>query len=549
MPVIGIPAAVSLRGRSVPTPGEAIARKRYWLSVSALLLLAIPAGHARDNALVDYRHDSSREVELPFEMTLPQPPRFPDREFDLFDYGGVADGRTLNTQAFAKAIAACNKAGGGRVIVPPGRWLTGAIHLQSNVNLHLEDGSTLLFSTNPKDYLPAVWVRWTGFECMNYSPLIYARDCKNIAITGQGTIDGQGASWWHWVKREKEPSQRLYQMTIADVPMEQRMFARPEDGLRPQVIVPINCENVLIEGVKILSGPFWTVQCTYCSKVIIRNVTIHTTGPNNDGIDIDSSSDVLIEGCDISTGDDCIALKAGLNEEGRRIGRPTERVVVRHCVMRSGNGGFVVGSDTSGGIRNAIAYDCDFIGTQRGIRLKSTRGGGGGVENIWCRDLRMYDIGGEAIQISTFYKGWFGSDTGEAPTFRNIHIEDIKVEEAIVAVSILGLPEQAVENVELRNMHIVSLKGLVCADAKGVTLDNVYIDPVNFRQVMTFTNASDITIKNCLAPEDCDSYIELAGAGTGGVRLINNDLKRVGTPVKLLEGVPAGAVKVEEIKK
>jgi len=508
----------------------------------AFLAAAVSLAYARNDALVDYQYDSSQEVELPFEMKIPEPPRFPDRAFNLLDYGGVADAHTSNTQAFSKAIAACHKAGGGRVIVPPGRWFTGAIHLQSNVNLHLEDGATLLFSTNPRDYLPAVWLRWTGFECMNYSPLIYARDCKNIAITGQGTIDGQGSAWWHWIKREPEPSQRLYKMTIDNAPMAERDFAKGEGCFRPQLFVPINCENVLVEGVKVLSGPFWTLQFTYCSKVIVRHVTIHTTGPNTDGIDIDSSSDVLIEGCDVSTGDDCIALKAGLNEEGRRIGRPTERVIVRHCVTRSGNGGFVVGSDTSGSIRNAIAYDCDFIGTQRGIRLKSTRGRGGVVENIWCRDIRMYDIAGEAIQISTFYKGWFGSDTGEAPTFRNIDIENIKVEGAINGVAIDGLPEQPIENVTLKNLQIVALKGVACSEAQKITFDNVSIDPLKFNQVMTFTNCRDITVKNSRAPEGCDTFVEILEGEAESVRLIDNDLKRIKTPLKVHEKTDAEKV-------
>lgn len=497
---------------------------------------------------LDYPDGSGRRTELPFAMTLPEAPRFPDRDFNVTDYGAVGDGSTLNTKAFADAIDACSKAGGGRVVVGPGRWLTGAIHLKSDINLHLEKGATLLFSTDPGHYLPAVWVRWTGFECMNYSPLIYARDARNIALTGEGTIDGQGEAWWHWIKREEEPAQRLYKLTVENAPLEKRMFADRVSALRPQLFVAINCENVLVDGIKVLSGPFWTLQFTYSRKIVIRDVTIHTTGPNTDGIDIDSSTDVLIEGCDISTGDDCIALKSGLNEEGRRIGRPTERVIVRHCVTRSGNGGFVIGSDTSGSIRNALVYDCDFLGTQRGVRLKSTRGRGGVVENIWGRDLRMHDITGEAVVISTSYKGWFGSDKGAAPTFRNIFLEDIKVDMAIQAVVIEGLPEQAVENVQMRNVHIAALKGVTCTYAKGLVFDDFYVDPLKFNEVMTFTDSSDITIKNSVAPRGCETFVELIGIGKDSVRLIDNDLRPVKTPLKIREKTDSDAAPPRKVK-
>ena len=514
------------------------------LFLTALVFFA-PQRLLGADALTNHRYDSSQPLDLPFKMTWPETPMFPDREFNLLDHGGVADGKTLNTRAFAAAIEACVKAGGGRVIVPPGRWLTGAIHLKSNVNLHLRAGATVLFSTNPEDYLPAVWVRWGGFECMNYSPLIYARDCENIAITGRGTLDGQGARWWYWSRRQTENAERLYKMTIENVPVEKRVFATPKDSMRPQLFQPINSKRVLLEGVTIRGGPFWTVQFVYCDGVIARNLTIRTSGANNDGINADSCRNVLIEGCDLTTGDDCICLKSGLNEEGRRIGRPTENVVVRRCVTRAGHGGFVIGSDMSGGVRNVLVYDCDFLGTAIGIRMKSARGRGGVVENIWCRDIRMHNVSGEAIKLETSYKAWFGSDKGVAPTFRNLTFENIKVNVASTAITIDSLPEQAIENLMFRNLDIVSHRGLRCSEARNLTFDNVSLNPFASTDVMTFTNSRDVTIKNCKHPEGAETFVVAKGAATTGIRLLGNDLKLAKTPFRLDEGAPADAVKLE----
>jgi polygalacturonase len=489
--------------------------------------------------------DSRPPANLPFKMTWPKTPAFPNHDFSLLDYDGVPDGRTLNTRAFARAIEACAKAGGGRVIVPQGRWLTGAIHLKSHVNLNLQAGATVLFSTNPDDYLPAVWVRWAGFECMNYSPLIYARDCENVAITGRGMLDGQGSRWWYWARRQTENAERLYKMTIENVPVEMRVFAKPEDSMRPQFFQPINCTNVLLEGVTIVSGPFWTVQFVYCDGVVARDLTIRTSGSNNDGINADSCRNVLIEDCDLTTGDDCVCLKSGLNEEGRRIGRPTENVVVRRCVTHAGHGGFVIGSDMSGGVRNVLVYNCDFLGTAIGVRIKSARGRGGVVENIWCRDVHMHNIPGEAIKLETSYKAWFGSDKGIAPTFRNITFENIKVNVAGTGISIDGLPEQAIENLTFRNLDIVARRGLRCSNTRNLTFENVFLDPYEVPEVMSFTNTRDVLIKNCHAAEGVETFVVAKGAETAGIRLVGNDLKLAKSPFRLDEGAPAGAVKLE----
>jgi len=415
-------------------------------------------------------------AKVPFKMPQLNRPVFPDRTVDIRDYGAVSDGKTLNTQAIAKAIESCAKSGGGRVLVPAGIWLTGAVHLKSNIELYLDRDAVLRFSTNPKDYLPVVFTRWAGFECYNYSPLIYARDCENIAVTGQGNLDGQGKPWWDWFKEQKRMSVELLEMGRTNVPVEERVFGSPDKPLRPQFLSPINCRNVLIEGITLNGGPFWTIQCIYCENVIIRGVGISNDGPNNDGINIDSCRNVLVEHCTLDTGDDCVALKSGINEDGRRVGRPTENVVVRQCLMKRGHGGVVIGSEMSGGVRNVLAHNCFFDGTDIGIRLKSARGRGGVVENVWFRDIEMDNICGAAISLNTMYKAWAATGSGKAPVFRNIRIRNVTCKQADAAVTIGGLAEQPIENVILEQVSIAANTGLVATDVNGLKLSGVTID-------------------------------------------------------------------------
>jgi polygalacturonase len=414
------------------------------------------------------------ESSLPFDMPSVEAPSFPDCVFDVRDYGAVDDGTTLNTQAFRQAVTTCHEQGGGIVRVPAGTWLTGPIHLRSNVNLHLEKNALVRFSTQPADYLPVVFTRWEGVECYNYSPLIYARDCENVAVTGKGTFDGQGEAWWHWKKLQQAAAKTLYDAEFDGVPVEKRIYGTEEAALRPQFLQTVSCRNVLVEGVTFLNGPMWTMHPVYCQDVLVRNVTVDTTGPNNDGLNPDSCRNVVVEGCSFSTGDDCIAINSGMNEDGWRVGRPCENIVIRNCHMSEGHGAVAIGSGMSGGVRNVHVSDCRFTGGDQGIRLKSMCGRGGFVENICFENIYMVNLRREAIILNMFYgSSTAASRSDAAPAFRDIHIRDIICESAGVAVVIRGLPEQPIERVVLEDLHLNAVEGIHCQDADDLVFSDV----------------------------------------------------------------------------
>lgn len=424
--------------------------------------------------------DAIEPITAPFDMPPLARPVFPDAVFPITDFGALGDGATKNTAAINAAIAACANQGGGTVLVPAGRWLTGAVHLKSNVNLRLAEGADLVFSDDPQDYLPVVLTRWAGFECYNYSPLIYARDCENIAVTGPGRIVGNGRPWWSWAQRQEDTAKRMYrEQVLPGKPVEDRVYGTPEDGLRPQLISPIHCRNVLLEGFTIAEpGPFWTIDLVYCDRVIVRKLRVLTQGgPNTDGLNVDSSRNVLIEHCFFNTGDDCICMKSGMNEDGWRVGRPTENVVVRYNLTAQGHGGAVFGSDTSGDIRNVYVHSCLFRGTDVGIRLKSTRGRGGVVEAITFENIRMTDVRREAIEITTAYSAWMGTTEGKAPVFRNLAFRGIDVEGARWAARLTGLPEAPLEDLRLQDVSIAAQEGVQVRLANGVELNGVTVRP------------------------------------------------------------------------
>ena len=403
----------------------------------------------------------------PFDMPQLQRPVFPDRVVNITDHGATPGGEVKNTAAFAAAISALEKLGGGRVLVPAGTWLTGPIHLRSNIELHLAEGAVVKFSDVIEDYLPVVFVRGGGIEFYNYSALIYARDCQNIGVTGPGRLDGNAKVWWDWKTKE---TREQFAMGAAGVPVEQRIFGTREAAIRPSFINFIGCKNVLLEGFTIGSGPNWTIHPVYCENIIIRHVTVATSGPNNDGIDPDSCRNLLIEHCTFSTGDDCVVLKSGYDQDGRRVARPTENVVMRHSSSQRGHGGLVIGSEMSGSVRNVYMHDCDFEGTDRVLRIKSRPGRGGVVENIFVENVTARALKREVVILNMDYTSDPNAivDT-HPPVFRNIHVKKLAASGAPVAVRITGMDTSLIENVTFEDVAIVSERGVIATFAKDIS--------------------------------------------------------------------------------
>jgi len=442
-------------------------------------------------------------VNAPFAMPLPAPPDIPAREFDIRRYGAREGGVFKNTGAIRTAIEEAANAGGGVVVIPRGKWLSGALRLENNVALHLARGAELLFSTERADYLPVVFSRHEEIECYKYSSFIYAEGRKNIAITGEGILDGQGEAWWNLKEKGKETEKLLYQMGAADVPVASRVFDGKNGlALRPSFFQPVRCTNVLVAGVTFRYGAMWTIAPTYCESVIIKNVTVITSGergrtPNGDGVDISSSKNVLIENCTFDTEDDCIALKAGRDRDGLRVTLPTENVVIRNCTFSHGHGGIVIGSETSGGVRNVYAYGCSFRGTDRMVRIKTARGRGGAIESLWFRDLRGGEIGEEAIHINALYSGTrlpAGVVSASTPRVRNVSFERIACTSGRgYAVELLGLPEMPIENVSFDSLSMTTARGIHCADVRNVRFAALRVAPQAL-PAMAVTEAEGVTM-------------------------------------------------------
>jgi polygalacturonase len=415
---------------------------------------------------------------LPEILARIRPPSFPARAFPLADFGGRGDGRTDNTAAFRSAIEACHRAGGGRVVVPAGDYATGPIHLKSGVDLHVAAGATVRFHTDPARYLPAVFTRWEGVELMNYSPLVYAFEQHDIAITGEGTLDGQAdqTHWWPWKKTQKPARDRLLKMAEDGVPVAQRVFGAGDD-LRPNFIQPYRCRNVLIEGVTIRNSPMWVIHPVLSTNVTVRGVKVLSMGPNSDGCNPESSSDVLIEDSLFDTGDDCIALKSGRNADGRRLKTPVERVVLRGCRMRAGHGGVTIGSEISGGARDVYAERCSMSSPDldRGLRIKTNAMRGGVIENVFVRDIEIGQVG-SAIDIDMLYEE--GAAGPFPPVVRNVQVDRMTVGQASHAIFVRTLPRSPVTGLVVRDSAFRGLsRGNRLEGVLGLVLDGVSFEP------------------------------------------------------------------------
>ena len=422
-------------------------------------------------------------------------PVFPDKTFLITDYGAVeGDSTALYHESINNAILACHNAGGGKVVVPQGTFYTGPITLLSNVNLHIEKGAILKFSTNPTDYFPAVLSRWEGIDCYNAHPLIYAYQADNIALTGEGTLDGQGSKtdWWYMKGGrhtiEGMPDQitsggraRLFGAAENGIPVEERIMT-PEDALRPPFVSFMNCTSVLIEGVYITNSPFWVIHPIFCQDLIVRDVRINSHGPNNDGCDPESCKNVLIENCVFDTGDDCIAIKSGRNNDGRKWNIPSENIVVRRCQMKDGHGGVVVGSEISGGYRNLYVEDCemDSPNLDRVVRIKTNACRGGVIENLFVRNVRVNECNEAVMRINLLYEPNEDCNAAFPPVVRNVYLSNVTSQKSKYGIIIDGFEDKAnVYNIHVTDCEFNNVsKGntRISGMTENICLDNLKIN-------------------------------------------------------------------------
>lgn len=422
-------------------------------ALAALLLIA-----SCSSSKVTYR---TIEVDAPFPMEGVRECIFPERDFSIADYGAVAGAEAINTEAIARTIQACHQAGGGRVVVPAGEWLTGPIHFKSNINLHLEEGATLRFTDNPSDYLPAVMTSWEGLECYNYSPLLYAFECENIAITGTGTLAPIMDTWRTWFKRpapHMEALKSLYTMASTDVPVEERQMAVGENNLRPHLIHFNRCKHVLLDSFKIRESPFWTIHLYMCDSGIVRNLDVYAHGHNNDGVDLEMSRNFLIENCVFDQGDDAVVIKAGRNQDAWRLNSPSENIVIRNCAVLQGHVLLGIGSEMSGGVRNVYMHDCEVRDSvYRLFFVKTNHRRGGFVENIWMKRVQakaMQRVMEVDMDVLYQWRNLVPTYQDSITRIRGLYMEDVTCERTQAIYDLKGDVRQPIREVEIRNVSV-----------------------------------------------------------------------------------------------
>ncbi|MGX1449115.1 polygalacturonase [Bacillus sp. 153480037-1] len=416
-------------------------------------------------------------------------PKFPDREFNVIHYGADNKGIELSTNAIQSAINDAHRLKGGRVLIPEGTFLTGALELKSNVELHLHENAYVSFSQDTRDYLPLVLTRYEGIELYNYSPLIYAHHAENIAITGAGTLDGRGDEhhWWPWkYGTNGQPSQDrdrqlLFEMAEKRIPVEERVFGEGH-YLRSSFIQPYNCQNILIEGVTVKDSPMWQVHPVLSENVIVRGVNIIGHGPNTDGVNPESCRHVLIEDCYFDNGDDCIAIKSGRNEDGRRIGVPSENIVIRRNTMRDGHGGVTIGSEISGGVKYVYAEDnvMDSPNLDRALRIKTNSVRGGTIEHIYFKNNLVKSLKHEVVCIDMMYEE--GDAGPHRPVVRHIEVEGLKSSGGRYGVKIAAYSHSPVTHFKMKDCVIedvtypLSLEHAVSPSFQKVVINGEHIN-------------------------------------------------------------------------
>ncbi len=522
-----------------------------------------------------------------FKMPAVAETSFPNTTVNIKDFGAVSGGIVKNTEAFRKAIDETSKKGGGKVVVPRGMWLTGPIVLKNNINLHLEDGALLMFSRDFNDY-PLVDVSFEGLNTIRCQSPLSARGANNIAITGKGVIDGNGDAW-RYVKKGKmtdgqwkellskggvlsadkkiwfpsESSKKGFENT-ANFNIPEKLTTKAEleqvkDFLRPVMVSLVNCDKVLLDGPTFQNSPAWNIHPLMSSNLILRNITVRNPwySQNGDGLDLESCKNVLVYNNTFDVGDDAICIKSGKDKDGRDRGIPTENVIIKNNTVYHAHGGIVIGSEMSGGVRNLHASDCTFIGTDIGLRFKTTRGRGGIVENIWMSNINMTGIPAQVIGFNMFYEGnspiieedQNADDeksvekqmpvTEETPVFRNVFFKNITASNSYEALSLNGLSEMNLKNIVIEDSHFDTRKALTIMDADGITLKNV---------IIKYTDGTGATIYNS---KNVDiSGLTLESSKTPLVKVVGNKIKSVRLPsglsadkLSVSKDVPKNAVK------
>ncbi|MBF4469943.1 glycoside hydrolase family 28 protein [Flavobacterium sp. HJJ] len=421
-------------------------------------------------------------------------PSFPNKTYSILQYGAQANTDFDNTEAITKTIKECSKNGGGTVLVPKGKYHSRAIHLESNVNFHLDKDAEILFSTNPKDYYPLVQTSFEGTELMNYSPLVYAFQKKNVAITGEGILNGQAGSdnWWPWCSSELygwkkgTPSQadplnrlRLVEMAENNIPVSERQFGEGH-YLRPNFVEFFECKNVLIQNITIINAPFWVIHPIKSENLIVDGVNINSHGPNNDGCDPEYSKNVIIKNCTFNTGDDCIAIKSGRDGDGRRVAMKSENIIVQNCNMFDGHGGVTIGSEISGGVSNVFVEDCkmDSPNLDIAIRLKTNSKRGGLIENFYVRNIQIGQVKEAVLKADMFYNV-HGNQLGTfIPRIENIYLENVKVKNGgKYSILAKGYKESPIKNITLENVTIENVKEpYLIENVNNLKFINTYIN-------------------------------------------------------------------------
>lgn len=497
----------------------------------------------------------------PFKMSAVTEPIFNQKTFNIKDYEAVGDGQTLNTGAIEKAIAACNAAGGGTVLIPPGLWLTGPIELKSNVNLHADRGALITFSTDH-----------TQYPMIDGKPkiLLSGNKLENVGITGEGIYDGGGDSWRPLKKSKAAPSLwadlvksggvvssdgSMYWPTKEGIAGEDYLktlkgktgltpadYLPARDFLRPVLVSITNSKNVLIAGPTFKNSPQFALNPKYCTNMIIRDVTINNEyyAQNGDGIDLSSCKNTIVYHCTVNAGDDGICMKSSGNKGNPDTDPGLENVIIADCIVNHAHGGFVIGSNTDGGMRNVYVTNCNYINTDVGIRVKSSRDRGGLVHDIYIDNIYMHDILNEAISFNTYYEDNTAKEgaakmapiTDKTPRFKDFYISHIYCNSAKAAIAITGLPEMPVNHINFSDIVISANEPFSSTDAADITLKDVKIlSPKS--TLMVLNNSSNITIDNMGFSKATSTLISASGASTKGIKIMHTNVKGLTEPVKL----------------